>query len=227
MSILMIHPPHPNFLRGCAECQLEDGRWRRWNADALCVVCPIHKTLMWDVRPDNKELTGAIFLSTFDDSWSPLAGRAEAPELLELQNQLVALRKRADLKTGEKRPTEKALQAIQLYKKARKTNPGSAAIRRIARPGWAMLRTSNRETSEDHLARAFTVADAAALLPAVVPAVQLYVEGDDSALNDIHDSLWDECGGGKLIKMSNKSPENRETVEQALRKELDSGDAAA
>lgn len=170
-------PAHPTRYRACAECQVEHGGWMRWNADPFYVVCPIHKTLLWNERPDGKQLKGdSIFSADQEDVWGPYVTEPNelTRSLARIQSHFGQCRFFAYC-NFEVRFTE----MVVSYRRALNAEPKNPAIAKVASEGWEILEACGRERSDREQQGRITtgesiwtrVEDAIAIYPVAVPEI--------------------------------------------------------
>ena len=226
---------HPQRLRACAECQTTDKAWRRWNADPLCVVCPIHHTLLWDTNPDDYTNSVALLLRNKQQNWRERL-RQPSPKLFELQEQLVDIRKAAMYRDPEVGPTKVVYQIAWLYRKALNMLQADeesgfttnrvlqTALNELAHAGWTELERVEREPTPPKLTKgsgigsgsrsvgAFRAEDLAALLTVTVPAANAALAGDRTPFDDLYDTLFSVTGYQHAPHVQRLQNESSETI---------------
>ena len=185
---------HPNRYRACAECQIKDGGWRRWNADPLHVVCPIHQTLMWDEGPHQQRLGGRGFFNnahTWD--WERVPTQTPIPQLAKLQTQLRQERRvNHDIE-------QLFARLITAHRRAIAHSPEAPELAEWNTEGRSILKAANRKLSDSEQRERLTqkasiwsgVEDLVSIFPTAVPAVIAEAQGQrsdyETMLDDFHE----------------------------------------
>ena len=219
---------HPSILRACAECQTEDGAWRRWNGDPLYAICPIHKTLLWDLSPENRMINVKVFLRNSPiTGWDSQCGFETSEKLAALQNQLVTLRKAAMESESDTSPTAMLYQIAWLYRKTLnmaaeqggESERQTSALRKTAEEGWEELKRIEREpkpkpTTKEFQAK-FSAEDIAAVLPKALKAIEAAMDGDPSYFDRMYDRLFRATNGKHAPRPTRSPTEGSATIERA------------
>lgn len=196
---------HPTRYRACAECQVEHGAWMRWNADPLYILCPIHKTLLWNEGPSQQRLNhDSVFAQSNQGEWRRLCARtsADLEKLAEVQTDAGRLRF-FDLHI-EVRFTE----LLVAYRRAVNAQPDNPQLIAFSEPGWKILDAHNRDrTDQEQQDRVTTgesiwtrVEDAIAIYPTAAPLlIDAQQTGDTDTYDDTFATLF-ELGDGKTIQ---------------------------
>lgn len=204
---------HPYRLRACAECQVTDGAWRRWNADPLCIVCPIHHTMLWDTSPDGQTNTVVLLLRAKKADWRGRLGKP-SPRLFQLQEELLNLRKTAMYKSPDNGPSTIVYQSVWLYRKAltrlqtepicdAEANYMQTMLHQYAWDGWAEVERIGRQPTPPQLTKGtggtrsvgtFRAEDLAAILPATVAAAEAALKGDNSEFWCLYENMFSISG---------------------------------
>ena len=219
---------HPTRYRACAECQVEHGAWMRWSADALYVVCPIHKTLLWSEFPEHKRLQqDAIFQTNPEEIWGPFVAEPcdKTLELAELQERLGKRRFFA----GHNIEVRFAEMVVG-YRRAVSQSPKHPTLAKFAGDGWAVLEAHDRRVTDveqqDRVASGESiwtrVEDAIAIYPTAVRLIiEAHINGDSEAYESMRRSIF-ELGEDKRIQ-TNSAARFHSAV--FVEDHLDSGDA--
>lgn len=217
---------HPGTLRACVECQRENAAWRRWNGDPLYALCPIHKTLLWDLRPNGKPINQAILIRNRPIDWPEDWARKPSETLADLQDQLVTLRKAAMANELDMQPTKMVYDIAWHYRRILNTTAvgqtntderRERALRKTASEGWDELDRIGREprpAQPKTISRVrLRAEDIAAVLPSAMKAVTAATNGDASYYNRVHDRLF-RLSGGRHARMRIPD-EGSATIERA------------
>ena len=197
---------HPTRYRACAECQVETGAWMRWNADPLYVVCPIHKTLLWNESPSQHRLWhDSVFAQSNQGEWRKFTAKTgtELEKLTELQTLGGEMRFMVN-RTFEARFAE----LLVAYRRAVDNNPDNSHLAAFSGKGWNILDANKRErTDEEQQKRVTTgesiwsrVEDAIAIYPTAIPVIIEAQATDNSDTYVDERSKLFELGEDKLIQ---------------------------
>lgn len=208
---------HPSSYRGCAQCQVEDGAWRKWNGDPLHIVCPIHHTIMWNEGPHGRTLRDDHPFKEHEHriehgtkwEWHELlqTATAETSELANLQATLT--------KARHDHPEIDPLftKLIVAYRRAVEHNADAAILTDHFQHGWEVLAQHEREQfNPQQTTKLFKaesiwtrVEDLVAIYHRAVPEVIAQAKGNASRYKDLFDDLYEL---GPMKRISTRGADN-------------------
>lgn len=220
---------HPTKFRGCAECQIEDGAWRRWNGDPVYAICPIHETLLWDEDPESGRISHQVLeRGAPKPGWDQRCNATPSPYLADLQNQFVAHRKAAMGNDSEYSPIGMLYRIAWLHRRvlSLSVEQGGAseqqkrALEKASAEGREELVRIGREhkpedTTAEHAIK-MSAKDIAAVLPVALKAVNAAADGDSDYFERIYDRLFRAANGKHAPHLTRSPDEGSTTIEHRI-----------